>query len=95
MQPQEAEHMVPGSGAYVAAFQKTAHDMGFLPHEAAMLYVLRHEGIDYVVFGVDTTAQLQANVRLSERVSEMTDFCCPFIGKFNDVPQKLIDPSLW
>ena len=95
MQPQEAEHRVSGSGAYVAAFQKIARDMGFLPNEAAMLYVLRHEGIDYVVFGVDTAAQLQANVRLSERVSEITDSCCPFIGKFNDVPQKLIDPSLW
>ena len=82
-------------GLYVAAFQKIARDMGFLPNEAAMLYVLRHEGIDYVVFGVDTAAQLQANVRLSERVSEITDSCCPFIGKFNDVPQKLIDPSLW
>lgn len=95
MQPQEAEHRVSGSGAYVAAFQKIARDMGFLPNEAAMLYVLRHEGIDYVVFGVDTAAQLQENVRLSERVSEITDSCCPFIGKFNDVPQKLIDPSLW
>ena len=95
MRPQEAEHRVPGSGAYVATFQKTARNMGFLPNEAAMLYVLRHEGIDYVVFGVDTAAQLQENVRLSERVSAIMDSCCPFTGKFNDVPQKLIDPSLW
>ena len=95
MWPQEAEHRVPGSGAYVATFQKTARNMGFLPNEAAMLYVLRHEGIDYVVFGVDTAAQLQENVRLSERVSEIMDSCGPFTGKFNDVPQKLIDPSLW
>ena len=95
MSPADAETKVAGSGVYVERFQSMAAEDGFLPREAAMLYALCHAGISYVVFGVDTSAQLRANTSLLSR-------CCAFSatykklhGAFRDIDVNILEPQRW
>ena len=95
MSPADAEEKVAGSGVYVERFQSMVAEDGFLPREAAMLYALCHVGISYVVFGVDTSAQLRENTSLLSR-------CCAFSatykklhGAFRDIDVNILEPQRW
>lgn len=95
MPPEDAEQRVRGSGTYVATFQTIARENGFSPNEAAMLYALSHEGINYVVFGVDTAEQLRGNVAIQEKKGAFHATCERIGTLFADVPREIIVPSLW
>lgn len=95
MDPAAAETRVPGSGELVREFQSIAAAHGFTPVEAAMLYSLSHSGIDYVVFGVDTREQLEANTTLASRLADFTACCTALHGHFRGVKREIIVPSLW
>lgn len=95
MMPREAELRVKGSGSYVAQFQATAENIGLLPEEAAMLYVLSHPGIDAVVFGVDTVEQLERNVHIANKLEVFQPYYAKIRGAFANVPKEVIVPSLW
>ena len=95
MEPDDAEARVVGSGAYVSAFQAIAEEGGFSPNEAALLYVLSHEGIDYVVFGVDTAEQLRENVAIQEKVGAFHATYERLLTSFADVRREVIVPTRW
>lgn len=95
MDPREAERRVKGSGVYVARFQTEVEKSGFLPNEAAMLYVLLHPGIDAVVFGVDTMEQLEKDMRIAEKRERFRSCCEKIRGAFMNVPREVIMPNLW
>ncbi len=95
MDPYEAEGRVPQSSQWIAKFQAIAQDYGYMPVEAAMLYSLCHDGIDYVVFGVETLEQLMINLTIQNK---MVGFCSCYRElkeMFADVPREVIVPSLW
>ena len=95
MEPPAAEARVAGSGALIRRFSGIAGRYGFTPAEAAMLYSLTHSGIDYVVFGVDTAAQLVDNVKIRKKAEQFASCREELCGAFDAVPREIIVPSLW
>lgn len=95
MNPKEAEMRVKRSGAYVTRFQEIAETSGFLPEEAAMLYVLSHPGIDAIVFGVDTVEQLEKNMCIADKLGTFQPCREKICDAFADVPEEIVVPSLW
>ena len=95
MSPAAAETRVKGSGALIAEFQRIVADCGFSPLEGAMLYSLSHPGIDYVVFGVDTAAQLAENIKIAAKLKNFGECYKKLYGAFKNVPREIIVPSLW
>ena len=95
MSPQEAEACVSGSGVFVSKFQDIARKEGYANTEVAMLYVLSHPQIDGVVFGVDTAEQLRENVKILKRGEEFSSCRDQFRSSFENVPHKIVIPSLW
>lgn len=95
MNPDDAEMRVKGSGTLIAEFQKIVAGYGFSPLEGAMLYSLSHPGIDYVVFGVDTVAQLQENIKIAAKLRGFAACYEKLYGTFKNVPREIIVPSLW
>ncbi len=95
MHPADAETKVAGSGVYVEQFQSMAAEDGFLPREAAMLYALCHTGISYVVFGVDTGAQLRENTALRSKCPAFSATYQKLYGAFRDVDVNILEPQRW
>lgn len=95
MSPADAETKVAGSGVYVERFQSMAAEDGFLPREAAMLYALCHAGISYVVFGVDTSAQLRENTSLASRCRAFSATYQKMYGAFRDIDVNILEPQWW
>ena len=95
MSPADAEAKVAGSGIYVEHFQSVAAADGFLPREAAMLYVLCHAGISYVVFGVDTSAQLRENTSVLPRCRKFLATYQKMYGAFRDLDVNILEPQRW
>lgn len=95
MSPADAETKVAGSGVYVERFQSMAAEDGFLPREAAMLYALCHAGISYVVFGVDTSAQLRENTSLLSRCRTFLATYKKLHGAFRDIDVNILEPQRW
>jgi len=86
---------VRDAAPFVQRFQDIARAYGFSPTEAAMLYSLAHPGIDHIVFGVDTEEQLQANLKIAEKLNVFDTCAAALRGAFDDVPRKVVVPSLW
>ena len=95
MKPDEAEERVPQSSPWIAKFQDVAKDYGYTPAEAALLYSLCHDGIDYVVFGVETVEQLMFNVAIQNRMTGFGSCYGELKEMFTDVPREILVPSLW
>ena len=95
MSPADAEAKVAGSGVYVERFQSMAAEDGFLPREAAMLYALCHAEISYVVFGVDTSAQLRENTSLVSRCRAFSATYQKLHGAFRDIDVNILEPQRW
>ena len=95
MSPADAETKVAGSGVYVERFQSMAAEDGFLPREAAMLYALCHAGISYVVFGVDTSAQLRENTSLASRCRAFSATYQKMYGACRDIDVNILEPQWW
>lgn len=95
MDLQRLPRTVAEAQPFVERFQAIAARHGFTPAEAAMLYALTHEGIDHVVFGVDTEAQLAANLAVAAKAGAFAACASDLRGAFDDVPREVVVPSLW
>ena len=95
MSPADAETKIAGSGVYVERFQSMAAEDGFLPREAAMLYALCHPGISYVVFGVDTSAQMRENTELLSRCHTFSATYEKLYGAFRSIDVNILEPQRW
>jgi aryl-alcohol dehydrogenase-like predicted oxidoreductase len=58
-------------------------------------YVLAQPWIDSVVLGVETAAQLQANLQLVRQPPLAADALRAIATAFADVPDTVLNPSLW
>ena len=95
MNPAHLPENIAETAPYVQRFQAIAERYDYAPYEAAMLYSLTHRGIDHVVFGVDTEEQLAANFAVAEK-AEAFGVCAEELrGAFDDVPRRVVVPSLW
>ena len=97
MNPEVAESKVHGSGIFVQQFQAISQEHGFAAKEAAFLFCYCCSGIDFVVFGVDDSKQLQENCAMIAK-EEAFHTCYETLKDFfitSDVPREIIMPSLW
>lgn len=79
---------------YLLHFESICNEFKVSKISAAIGYVAKKQGIDYVVFGVDNLSQLQEyimleNVDIPEDMINRIDEC------FADVPEKLVNPVMW
>lgn len=94
----EPEHLPPNlqkARPYVDKFRRIAAQNRYTPEEGALLYSYCHPGIDYVVFGVDTEAQLMGNLGISGKAEDFGACWKELNGAFSGVPREIIVPSLW
>lgn len=80
---------------HIAKFQNIAHRHGFSPTEAAFLFSYCHKKIDYVLFGVETVQQLEANLKILDKASQFNSCYEELYGTFKNISRKIIVPSLW
>lgn len=63
MEIQQIKAKMPKAVEYVEEFEKICKHFGFT-RKKQLLFCYYHNGIDYVVFGVDTVKQLKENIDL-------------------------------
>lgn len=87
------EHMYFAKG-YLERFLSVCREYRISPLKAAVVYVGRHPGIDYVVFGVDNKEQLLEYLSMQEeQISE--DMVKELKKEFEIAEEKLVNPVLW
>ena len=86
---------MPKAVEYVEEFEKICKRFGFTRKEAAFLFCYYHNGIDYVVFGVDTVKQLKENIDLLNKKEDFQGCYDSLYGAFKDLDEEIINPSMW
>ncbi len=95
MEPPQVPTALSFARPYLERFRAVLERHGYMPEEGAMLYSYCHDGIDYVVFGVDTEAQLGKNTEICDKAEGFAECWKELRGAFTDVPREVIMPSLW
>lgn len=95
MNPDKVPKNLCEARPWLEKFQSVAEEHSFSRKEAAFLFGLSHQGIDYVVFGVDTKEQLLENLEIVNKLDDFQDCYEKLQGLFRNVDRKLINPSLW
>ena len=97
MEPEQAERNVSGAGVHIQRFQSIAAKHRFTPGEAAFLWSYCHPFVDYLVFGVDTAAQLKENRKILDKATSFASCMEELQQVFckADIPMEVIVPSLW
>ena len=79
---------------HVTRFREIASTHGLTPLEAALMYVRAHEGIEYIVFGVETSSQLEQIIAAKMQIIDascLSEMHETFVG----LEESIIDPRLW
>lgn len=63
--------------------------------QAALLFSLKNESIDYVVFGADNLNQLKEDIEIAQENIDCEDCIKELKDNFIDVEKSIIFPSLW
>lgn len=95
MDPEYLPPHLQKAGPYIEKFRQIVAENHYTPEEGAMLYSYCHPGIDCVVFGVDTEAQLIRNLKICNEEKSFGDCWKELRGAFMDVPRGIVEPSLW
>lgn len=95
MEPDRLPSHLQKARPYIEKFRIIVARNHYTPEEGAMLYSYCHPGIDYVVFGVDTEAQLVRNVKICNKAEPFVGCWKELLGAFMDVPREIVVPSLW
>ena len=93
LEPRKVPSRLAYARPYVEKFRAIATAHGLSPVEAAFVYVFAHPGIDHIVFGVDTIVQLREI--LSMRMADNDECAKELRANFNDVEDRVINPSIW
>ena len=80
---------------YLQKFNKIIDDYGYSKNDAAFLFSYCHEGIDRVVFGVETKEQLKKNIEIISNFSNFKTCYQKLHRRFVGIKEKIIVPSLW
>lgn len=92
------EGELPASMAFAKGYLKRYHDIcreyDVSSLAGAVGYVDSHEGIDYIVFGVDNISQLHEYIDINDTVIS-NEMVKALDEAFSDVEEKLVNPVLW
>lgn len=77
---------------YLVELNNLASNYKFTIIEIALNYLLKHENVDSVVFGVDSISQLKEIIEIIEnhRIDRED-----IVNKFSRIPKELVDPRNW
>lgn len=90
--PESLEHAKP----YLSYFESLLKEHGLSRTEMLLLFVKETQGIDYLVFGVDTKEQLQEDIKVFQAGSHIDDNVMNDIRTYyKKVDESIILPSLW
>lgn len=79
---------------YLQSFAEICARYSVTHLQAAIGYIKKHEGINYIVFGVDNLEQLKEYIFVdSENISD--DMVDELSNEFENVEEKLVNPTLW
>lgn len=95
MKPEQLPSYLKKARPYIEEFRRILTRHHYTVDEGAMLYSYCHPGVDEVVFGVDTEAQLVQNLKLCGKAENFGECWEALHGAFFDVPREIIIPSLW
>ncbi|MFA6308339.1 MAG: aldo/keto reductase [Clostridia bacterium] len=94
MEPETLPKHMKFAKPYLRKYREICDENNFNPFDMAVLYVLQHTDIDYIVFGVDNIDHLKEYINLYSKKSEI-DIKSFFKNTFDIVENKLIMPNLW
>lgn len=80
---------------YLKTFDAIIGKYHFSRIEAALLFSLSHNGIDDVVFGVDTLSQLKQDINISNQNLDKFKKCREELQSLQSIKKSIIFPSLW
>lgn len=94
MEPDYLPERVAFARGYLAQFLDICRNYGISPFNAAVGYVGKKQGIDYVVFGVDNLSQLNDFISMKS-ISFPHKMLQEIDNAFENVEEKLVNPSQW
>lgn len=74
-------------------FHEICSDFNISPFEAAIKYVMKQDGINYIVIGVDNCEQLRDYTKVTEDIS--AELFNALSGHFQSVEDKILLPNMW
>lgn len=94
MDPETLPEKMLFAKKYLEIFKAVCREYQISPLKAAVGYVARHTGIDYVVFGVDNEMQLSEYLSIQgEGIPE--DMVNVLQKEFENTEERLVNPALW
>lgn len=94
MNPETLPEKMLFAKKYLEIFKAVCREYQISPLKAAVGYVARHPGIDYVVFGVDNEMQLSEYLSIQgEGIPE--DMVNVLQKEFENAEERLVNPALW
>ncbi|EPY2277522.1 aldo/keto reductase [Clostridium sporogenes] len=81
-----------GIKKYIIELNKLANDYNLTIREIAMNYLMHHENVDSIVFGVDNIDQLTEIIDIKKNNSIDKEI---IKNKFLNIPKELVDPRSW
>lgn len=94
-----AEEKIPpyleNAKAYLRELDKVINKYNLSRQQAALLFSLNNENIDYVVFGVDNMRQLKEDIDIAEQSIGCEQCIRELKEKFANIEKNIIFPSLW
>ncbi len=94
MEPERLPNRMQFAKKYLEIFKAVCREYQISPLKAAVGYVARHPGIDYVVFGVDNEMQLSEYLSIQgEGIPE--DMVNVLQKEFENAEERLVNPALW
>jgi len=79
---------------YVSTFHTICKNLGISPLQMAVSFAASNPNIDYIVFGVDNSRQISEYITAASRSVPSKTYEL-FNKTFCNVPEKLVNPSLW
>lgn len=80
---------------YLKKLDKIIAKYGLTRQQAALLFSLNNENIDYAVIGVDNTEQLSEYINIAKHVIIFEDCLKELKQEFKNTDKKIITPYLW
>ncbi len=94
MNPADLSEGMQFARPYLEKYRNICNSYGISPLEAAIAYVHGHEGIDYLLFGIDDEKQLDDYIAMKDMTipNEMRE---ELNRAFWSVEDRLVNPMLW
>lgn len=95
LDPDKLPRSLVGAQPYLLKLRKLSKDTGLSISEIALLFIRDVKHIDRIIIGNETINQLKVNIDLMKKTNSQKDLIKHICSQFNNVPEKLLNPTLW